>query len=238
MRIQDPTADRISSDLEQISTCLPLHRGTRLLELGCGRAAITRALAEAHPDLTIVATEVDRIQHEKNLQISDLPNVRFVYGGAQEIALDDASVDAVILLKSLHHVPGDMLDQALSEIHRVLVPGGLGYVSEPVFAGPFNDILRLFHDEEAVRRAAFEAVRRAVDLGLFTLERQIFFLEPRRFESFQEFEEQVLDVTHTHFDIDDALLATIRRAYGDLADTRSLVDVPTPQRVDLLRRPR
>ena len=48
---------------------------------------------------------------------------------------------------------------------RVLRPCGLVYISEPIYAGNFNDILRLFHDEQAVRLAAPAAV------GL--LERQV-----------------------------------------------------------------
>ncbi len=53
------------------------------------------------------------------------------------------------------------MDAALAEIARVLVPGGWLYVSEPVFAGPFNELMRLFHDEQAVRAAALAALARA-----------------------------------------------------------------------------
>jgi 2-methylisocitrate lyase-like PEP mutase family enzyme len=66
------------------------------------------------------------------------------------------------MFKSLHHVPVPLMDQALAEIRRVLKPGGLAYISEPVFAGEFNEVLRLFHDESIVRREAFSAIERAV----------------------------------------------------------------------------
>ena len=48
------------------------------------------------------------------------------------------------------------------EINRVLRPAGLLYVSEPVYAGGFNDIVRLFHDEKAQRTAAYRALIEAV----------------------------------------------------------------------------
>jgi SAM-dependent methyltransferase len=76
------------------------------------------------------------------------------YSGAQAIPFQDGSFDLALMLKSLHHVPLDLLDQALAEVHRVLRPQGLLYVSEPVFAGALNEVMRLFHDEELVRAAA------------------------------------------------------------------------------------
>ena len=43
-------------------------------------------------------------------------------------------------------------------------------LSEPVYAGEFNAILRLFHDEQQVREAAFAAVCRAVERNVLTLQ--------------------------------------------------------------------
>lgn len=55
------------------------------------------------------------------------------------------------MLKSLHHVPMPEMSQSLNEISRVLRPGGHLYVSEPVYAGALNDILRLYNDEGVLR---------------------------------------------------------------------------------------
>ena len=166
MRIDDETSYRESTELEVMRQNLPLA-GARVLELGCGTAWMTRQLAEQLRAGYIIATEVDQIQHQKNLLIEDLDNVEFVAGGAQAIDLPAESVDLVIMLKSLHHVPVDRMDEALTEIHRVLKPGGLAYLSEPVYRGDFNDIMKLFHDEREVRQAAFRAVEKAVAGGGF-----------------------------------------------------------------------
>ena len=120
--------------------------GKHILELGCGGAEITRDIATSGADRKITALEVDGIAHAKNLQITDLPNVTFGLSGAQDIPLEDESVDVVLMFKSLHHVPLEAMEPSMREIRRVLKPGGLAYISEPVFAGDFNDILRLFHD--------------------------------------------------------------------------------------------
>lgn len=226
----------LSSDFEQIKRMLPLE-GTRLLELGCGAAYTTRRLAESFPLREIVAMEVDRIQHEKNLLIPDLPSVDFRYGGAQDIELPDDSVDAVIMLKSLHHVPEQDMEQALCEIHRVLRPDGLAYISEPVYAGDFNEIMRLFHDEKAVREAAFDAVRRAVERGQFLLQEELHFVSATRFEGFAEFEHRILGATHSEFRIDDALYTQIRQRFMAFVGDDGVAEFLSPLRVDLLRKP-
>jgi SAM-dependent methyltransferase len=236
MQLDQPGPLPVASDLELIAARLPLA-GARLLELGCGSAQTTREIAEKLPVAEIIATEVDRIQHAKNLAIDDLPKVTFRLGGAEDIDLDDASVDAVIMLKSLHHVPRDRLDRALREIRRVLRSGGLAYISEPVYAGAFNDILRLFNDEQRVRKAAFEALRRAVEEGLFELVEERFFDSLSRFHGFAEFEERVLGATHTEFAVDAELLGKIKAAFLPHVGADGVAEFRNPHRLDLLRRP-
>ena len=236
MKIQSSGELPVSSDLELITRLLPL-RDARLLELGCGQATTTRRLAESFPIAELIATEVDRVQHEKNLRITALPRVTFQFGGAENIAQPDASIDAVIMLKSLHHVPVDRMAQGLREIHRVLKPGGLAYISEPVYAGAFNDILRLFNDERYVREAAFNAIKEAVSAGLFELAEEIFFDGVSRFQGFEEFEARILGATHTRLDLDDALYARVRDAFLPHVGPDGIAEFRNPHRLDLLRRP-
>lgn len=225
-----------SSDFEQIGELLPLE-GARLIELGCGAAFTTRRLAETFPVREIVAMEVDQIQHDKNLLIPDLPNVRFQFGGAQKIDLPDDWADAVIMLKSLHHVPVSDMDAAFGEIARVLRPGGLAYISEPVYAGEFNDILRLFNDEKLVREAAFEATRRSVERGILALEQEVHFHSTTRFEGFEEFERRIMGATHSSFEIDKALHDRVRDMFLPHVGDDGIAEFLSPLRVDLLRKP-
>ena len=225
-----------TSDYELIRDRVPVA-GSRLLELGCGTAVTTRQLAESLPVREIIAMEVDAKQHEKNQLIDDLPNVRFVFGGAQSINLPDNAIDAVIMLKSLHHVPVADMDKALNEIARVLRPGGLAYISEPVYAGAFNEILRLFNDEQRVREAAFAAIGRAVERAVLSLEEEIHFLSVSRFVGFGDFQQRVLGATHSTFRIDDALFDRIRQRFLAHVDSDGNAEFLNPMRVDLLRKP-
>lgn len=210
--------------------------GKQILELGCGRAKNTRAIAQSGIGRTVLALEVDQRQHELNLQTDGLSNVTFALGGAEAIPAADASCDVVFLFKSLHHVPIVSMPIAMAEITRVLKPGGYAYVSEPLFRGRFNECLRLFHDESLVRDAAFQAIKSSVRSGQLDSVQQTFFLAPVCFTSFDEFEHLVIRATHSDHVLSDDLLGAVRRRFLDYAGPEGVI-FEQPIRVDLLRRP-
>jgi ubiquinone/menaquinone biosynthesis C-methylase UbiE len=235
MKIAADQIDITCAETEIYHRLLSLD-GKHILELGCGSAAITRDIAQGGAGRKITALEVDEIAHEKNLQITDLPNVTFGLAGAEAIPLDDACVDVVFMFKSLHHVPVALMDKALQEIHRVLKPGGQLYISEPVFAGDFNEILRLFHDEQEVREAAFNAIRNAVDRRLFNLVEEVFFNSPMKFADFAEFENAILKATHTDHRLDKGLYDLVKLRFEQhLGDDGARFLMPV--RVDMLQKP-
>jgi SAM-dependent methyltransferase len=128
------------------------------------------------------------------------------------------------------------MEPSMQEIRRVLIPGGLAYISEPIFAGEFNEILRLFHDEQKVREAAFSTIKSAVDEGLFTLLEQNFFNSPTRYENFAEFENKIINATHSHHALDEALYQRVKQRFeAHLGDDGA--HFWSPVRVDLLQKP-
>jgi ubiquinone/menaquinone biosynthesis C-methylase UbiE len=235
MQISKTPIARTCDEVEVYSAVLELN-GKRILELGCGAAVLTRAIAAAAPDSHIDAMEVDVIQHEKNLQITDLPSVSFHLSGAQAIPALDDSYDIVLLFKSLHHVHGDLLDQALHEIRRVLKPDGIAYISEPIYAGDFNALISLFHDEKVARDNAFAAVQRAVSKGTFLLQDQLFFNTPIVFNDFADFENKVIKATHTEHRLDDAIYTLVQKRFA-LNQHSNGAHFTAPMRVDLLVKP-
>lgn len=235
MEIQSSQTGGVIAESELYNRLLPLD-GARIIELGCGAAVHTRAIAESGRPAAILACEVDTIQHEKNLAIRDLPSVSFLHAGAEAIPAEDDSADIVMMFKSLHHVPIALMEQALREIARVLKPGGLAYISEPVYAGDFNEVLRLFHDEKQVREAAFEAVKRAVEKGVLELVGQHFFNTPNNFVDFDEFQRRIIGVTHTSHQLSPALLQAVREKFAEFTGPHGAQFV-MPIRVDLLRCP-
>lgn len=234
MKISDATAELLCDEYDVIAAELKLP-GAQVLELGCGKAEKTRAIASRGKVASLVALEVDAIQHARNLEIQDLPNVVFRHGAAEAIPAEDGLFDCVMMFKSLHHVPANKMDMALSEIRRVLKPGGLAWISEPVYAGEFNEILRLFHDEKEVREAAFSAVCRAVVDGRFQLVRQRFFSTVGHFDNFEQFEERVIRVTHTDHRFSKEVQAAVRKKFESHL-TATGADFSNPLRVDILRK--
>lgn len=232
MRIEAAEVSRVADEEAILNELLPLKHAT-VLELGCGKADKTRVVARQAA--SVFALEVDRIQLANNQAAEKPDNVRFEFGGAENIPAADSSFDIVLMFKSLHHVPIDLMDDAFSEIRRVLKPAGLAYISEPIYAGDFNDILRLFHDEKAVREAAFAAEVKAVSTQRLSLVSQTFFLQPMRFDDFSQFETRILKVTHTDHSLSPALHDTVRAKFERHMATGG-VNFHMPIRVDLFRK--
>lgn len=223
----------IADELTLLIECAPL-KGARIIELGCGAAGLSRRLLQAVPDARVVGLEVDARQHAKNLAAPE-ERLSFVQAGAQAIPFPDASFDLALMLKSLHHVPTELLDVALAEIARVVRSGGLLYVSEPVFAGDLNEIIRLFNDEEFVRAQAQAALRRAGEGPVWEAVGEVWFEMPVRYADVEDFERRHLDVTFAERSLDAATRAELRRHFARHM-TPDGARFTRPMRVNLLRR--
>lgn len=224
----------VDDELDLMRKMLPLA-GARVVDLGCGNAQMSRRMLREAGAASVAALEVDRVQHAKNLAEPPTAGLTLMSAGAEAIPFPDASFDIATMFKSLHHVPMEAMDAALREIRRVLVPGGLLYVSEPVFAGPFNEVVRLFHDEERVRAAAIEAMRRAQAAGVLETVEVRHFDTPVVFRDFDDFEARLIRVTHTQHSLDAATLAEVRRRFEAHMGAGGARFV-RPMRVDLMKR--
>lgn len=234
MQIASPSITLTANELDLIRQHLKLE-GATILELGCGKAQLTRALAQGFAVKKIIATEVDKIQHAANL-VSEHPTcIEFRSGGAQQIELPDKSVDVVFMFKSLHHVPVEFMSQSFQEIARVLKPQGSLWISEPIYAGAFNEVLRLFHDEQCVRETAFQQTQQAVESGLLQLKQQIFFNAPTQFADFAEFEQRIIGVTHTKHVLSPTLYAQVKAAFNQHLTVEG-AKFSNPQRIDWLQK--
>jgi ubiquinone/menaquinone biosynthesis C-methylase UbiE len=107
----------------------PREPGEPLLEIGLGYGTVSQGLAEAHfgyHGLDIAAGPVEMVRHR--LEMLGVPDAekRVVQGSALEIPHPDDTFGHVVTIGCLHHT-GD-LPKAVSEVHRVLAPGGTAMV--------------------------------------------------------------------------------------------------------------
>lgn len=233
--LQHSPTPPLSTTLEQVLGCLAFPDYQQVLELGCGRGETIRQLAARYPQVRFLASDVDRQAWQWNLQQPTPPNLQFHLAGAQQIDLADGSLQGVLMIKSLHHVPvADMLP-CLREIHRVLVAGGLACLIEPVYAGPFNEVLRLFHDEQEVRKRAAAAIEGVIEEQRFRRVRQVMYHVRRHFRNFDDYENQVMQVSHSDFQIDAAKRAAVQARFMQYADADGSTTFLTPHRLDLLQ---
>ncbi|MDP1886454.1 MAG: class I SAM-dependent methyltransferase [Polaromonas sp.] len=224
----------ITDELDLLQSLVDLNQHPQIIELGCGAAHLSRQLLARCPRCEVTGLEVDERQHAKNL-LNPQQRLQFVQAGAQAIPFEAQGFDLALMLKSLHHVPLDQLRPALAEVHRVLRPEGLLYISEPVFSGALNEVIRLFHDEEQVRAAALHAVREAVASGAWEQVTETFFDMPVYYRDFAEFEQRMIGVTFVDHRLDARTLQAVRERFESHM-TADGAHFARPMRVNLLRK--
>jgi SAM-dependent methyltransferase len=96
---------------------LPEHRG-RVVDLGAGTGRLTQLLVDRADE--VVAIEPD--ERMRAVLEREVPGARAVDGRGESIPLPDGSVDAVLASSSWHWMDSV---PTLSEVARVLVPGGV-----------------------------------------------------------------------------------------------------------------
>jgi ubiquinone/menaquinone biosynthesis C-methylase UbiE len=234
MILFDKDTERICMEKEVYNELLSFEY-KKILELGCGKAKMTRNIAADCHTCYITATDIDQVQLEAQKAAVLPKNVRLAYGCAEDISEPTDTYHIVMLFKSMHHIPPDQMWRAIEEMHRVLKSKGQVYISEPVGFGPMSSLFRLFHDEREIQQAAFECVKLAVHRGLFHLENQTFFYEPQYYADFDEFREREIAVSYTDHQVTPDVLKQVHLKFEEFKHKNKYC-ILSARRVDLLRK--
>jgi ubiquinone/menaquinone biosynthesis C-methylase UbiE len=114
-----------------------IQPGQTVLEVGCGTGFFTLPLARLLREQgSLVAMDILPMSVEavtKKVQTANLKNVRVIQGDALNTQLAAESLDAVLIFGV---IPAPMLpmERLLSEMHRILKPGGTMAVWPPSWA--------------------------------------------------------------------------------------------------------
>jgi SAM-dependent methyltransferase len=110
--------DYPAATLDWLRFDLGLMPGMTVVELGAGTGKFTRTLVKTGAK----AVAIDPVGEMLEVLRRELPAIHAVQATAQKLPLPDASADAVICAQSFHWFASA---DALTEIRRVLVPGGM-----------------------------------------------------------------------------------------------------------------
>jgi ubiquinone/menaquinone biosynthesis C-methylase UbiE len=94
----------------------------RILETAAGTGIVTRAVIEAAPHATVVATDINPAVVDFAVEHSQSRRVTFQQADAQDLPFEDASFDLVLCLFGAMFFPDKV--RANAEARRVLRPGG------------------------------------------------------------------------------------------------------------------
>lgn len=118
-----------------------LRPDSSVLEFGCGTGS-TAILHTPHVRDMVALDISDSMLEiaEQKARDAGVENIAFRRGTLEEVALAEASFDAVLGLNILHLL--EDLDATLARVHGLLKPGGV-FVSSTVLIGDINFLLRL-----------------------------------------------------------------------------------------------
>lgn len=147
--------------------------GQSLLDVGCGRGELLRALATRFPAAgRLVGVDPSLAMLAQAKRGLKSPAIEWVLGEIEALPFDDASFDWVVCDCSFNHAADPA--RAAAELFRVLKPNGRAVVAEPVTRTPlpvavkqdpqaraacWGGCLTLLELEKLFRDAGFKAVR-------------------------------------------------------------------------------
>ncbi len=146
----------------------------RLLDVGCGQGRSFELLAERFRPREIVAVDIDplMVRIARDTAGRCAVPVTVMQGSVKKLDLADGSVDAIVCHQLIHHCSQQA--QVLSELFRVLAPGGMLLLGESCeeFIDTWS-VRWFFRHPPGVQHSADEYVRMVRDAGFGVAPRDI-----------------------------------------------------------------
>jgi 2-polyprenyl-3-methyl-5-hydroxy-6-metoxy-1,4-benzoquinol methylase len=111
----------------------------RVLEIGCGAGSMSCWLAENRRPREVVGADFSAAAVQKAERLAGrrgTTGVTWRTEDIQALSFGDGEFDVAVSCETLEHVPEPY--RGVKELHRVLRPGGLLFVTTPNYAGPLG----------------------------------------------------------------------------------------------------
>jgi ubiquinone/menaquinone biosynthesis C-methylase UbiE len=157
-----------------------------VLDVACGPGILTAVIAKtARQVVAFDLTPQMLTKAAHRCAEAGLDNVKFREGNAAELPLADAAFDAVVTRLSVHHF--DRPSRAMSEIFRVLRPGGSFVIADVISSevpaeAELQNAIEILRDPSHVRMLPASELAALVRGAGFAIESLTSWDKPREFE--------------------------------------------------------
>lgn len=111
-------------------------KGGVIMDAGCGSGYSTELLASEYDPAHLIA--FDYMSEQIRLARKRKVDVEFAVGDLRQVQLENATCDAVFIFGVIHHI--SQWQEALSEVTRVLKPGGVLLLDEPQYGFTWEEL--------------------------------------------------------------------------------------------------
>ncbi|MGB3615150.1 MAG: class I SAM-dependent methyltransferase [Elainellaceae cyanobacterium] len=154
---------------------LTLDRDAAVLDLCCGSGQATAHLTAQYANVTGLDASPKSIKRAQR----NVPTAQYVEAWAEAMPFEDQRFDLVHTSVALHEMTAEQLGKILSEVHRVLKPGGifacidLHQPTNPVLVPGLYAFMLLFETETAWRLIRADLAATVAQSG-FEIQRHAF----------------------------------------------------------------
>ncbi len=129
---------------EEVLERVHIQNGERVLDVGCGTAALLIRAKMYTPGAHLIGVDADPhilVLARKNITRHGV-GVEVKEARAEDLPFPSASFEVVTSTLTFHHLPTAIKQRAMTEIHRVLKPGGRFLLAD--FGRPEGQLLKTF----------------------------------------------------------------------------------------------
>ncbi len=139
-----------SNNMDVITEVFDPLAGRSMLDIGCGRGRLLRALIRRGARVSGVDPSAELLVKAREAA----PEAHVTHCGGEALPFEDGRFSGAIFLNSLHHIPQDLIRASLAEAVRVIEPGATLLIIEPLARGGYQEVFAPLDDETEVRAGA------------------------------------------------------------------------------------